>query len=501
MKILRAAVYLRKSRSDDPSLSVQDVLGKHRELLLRYAADHDIPISQIYEEVVTGESIFGRPQMVQLLSDVEEGRWQAVLCVDLDRLGRGGMQDQGLILETFKQAGTLILTPEHTYNLNDDTDEELAEFKSFFGRREYKMIRKRMARGIEVSLSRGAYLATKAPYGYRKIKQGRIPTLEPDEKEAPVVKTIFDLYLQGNPCSKIASTLTAMDIPSPEGGLYWYRNTVYTILTNLAYTGKVYWHSSHVVKATASHPRKVVRDPREDWTVYPGLHPAIISETDFEEVQRRFKEQRAPCTHRDKTTKNVLAGIVRCAKCGRAMIRSTSHSGNRERLLCPTTGCTPASYLAFVESSLLSHLWTEFQRITLQQTDLRQERVSLLAAQLEAAGREQEKIQTQIGRLHDLLEQGVYTIAVFNDRMNTLAKRAEEAKASCSRLDQELRQARADGEAKLAAKIASVLDAYQTADIPQRNLLLKSVVASCTYSKSPGAGPDEFLLTVVFRQF
>jgi DNA invertase Pin-like site-specific DNA recombinase len=44
--------------------------------------------------------------MLRLLSDVEKEKFEAVLCMDIDRLGRGAMSDQGIILETFKASDT-----------------------------------------------------------------------------------------------------------------------------------------------------------------------------------------------------------------------------------------------------------------------------------------------------------------------------------------------------------------------------------------------------------
>ena len=41
--------------------------------------------------------------MLRLLKDVEDGCYDAVLCMDLDRLSRGRMRDQGVILDTFRQ--------------------------------------------------------------------------------------------------------------------------------------------------------------------------------------------------------------------------------------------------------------------------------------------------------------------------------------------------------------------------------------------------------------
>lgn len=105
--------------------------------------------------------------MLELLEEVKNNNYDAVLCIDLDRLGRGGMQDQGLILDTFKESNTLIITPDKTYNLNNDLDEEMTEFKSFFARRELKMITKRMQRGREKSVEEGKFIASTAPFGYK----------------------------------------------------------------------------------------------------------------------------------------------------------------------------------------------------------------------------------------------------------------------------------------------------------------------------------------------
>ena len=74
-------------------------------------------ILEEYPEVVSGESLYTRPQMLRLLQDVEEGKYDAVLCMDLDRLSRGRMKDQGIVLDAFRESGTLIITPEKIYNL------------------------------------------------------------------------------------------------------------------------------------------------------------------------------------------------------------------------------------------------------------------------------------------------------------------------------------------------------------------------------------------------
>ena len=190
-----AAEYLRKSRMEE-GMDTEEVLAKHRKALAEYAKAHDIHIIETYYEVVSGESLYARPEMLRLLQDVEDGRYDAVLVMDLDRLSRGRMKDQGIILDAFRDSDTLIITPEHTYNLSDDLDDEMAEFKTFLSRREYKIINKRLRRGLKQTIQDGCYVAN-APYGYRKVTVDRKPTLEIYEPEAKFVRMMYDLYLQG----------------------------------------------------------------------------------------------------------------------------------------------------------------------------------------------------------------------------------------------------------------------------------------------------------------
>ena len=190
-----AAAYLRKSRMEE-GMDTDEVLRRHREGLEECARRHGLDIVEYYPEVVSGESLYARPQMLRLLEDVETGRYDTVLCMDLDRLSRGRMKDQGIILDAFRESGTLIVTPDKVYDLSDEIDDELAEFKTFMSRREYKIINKRLRRGLQRSIQDGCYVAN-APYGYKKVTIDRRPTLEIYEPEAKFVRLMYSMYAGG----------------------------------------------------------------------------------------------------------------------------------------------------------------------------------------------------------------------------------------------------------------------------------------------------------------
>ena len=69
------AIYLRKSRSDDPDESVEETVERHKKILTDLAARKGFYIGEIYQEVVSGaESIEGRPEIKRLIQDCYDGK-------------------------------------------------------------------------------------------------------------------------------------------------------------------------------------------------------------------------------------------------------------------------------------------------------------------------------------------------------------------------------------------------------------------------------------------
>ena len=119
------AIYLRKSRKDLENQDY-DVLKRHRKILLDFAKSKRITIHEedIYEEVVSGETIQDRPIIQNLLKKIEAGYYKAVLVMEIERLARGNTIDQGIIAQAFQLTNTLIITPNKTYDSNNEYDNE-----------------------------------------------------------------------------------------------------------------------------------------------------------------------------------------------------------------------------------------------------------------------------------------------------------------------------------------------------------------------------------------
>ena len=111
-------MYLRKSRAEELKDTTEETLRRHREQLEALAARCGYHIILTFEEVVSGESLYARPQMLAMLEAVSGGDYDAVLCMDIDRLGRGSMAEQGIIFDALRRSNTKIITPDKTYDLN-----------------------------------------------------------------------------------------------------------------------------------------------------------------------------------------------------------------------------------------------------------------------------------------------------------------------------------------------------------------------------------------------
>jgi len=489
-----AAVYLRKSRMEE-GLETEEVLRRHRLGLDECARYHGLCIVAYYPEVVSGESLYARPQMLRLLEAVEAGQYDAVLCMDLDRLSRGRMKDQGMILDAFRDSGTRIVTPEKVYDLSDEIDDELAEFKTFMSRREYKIITKRLRRGLQRSIRDGCYVAN-APYGYRKVSVDRRPTLEIYEPEAKFVRIMYSMYAAGYGCQSIAGHVNAMGARPHRSGAF-SRSSVARILRNPTYIGKVVWdQKTHIKKNSRGNQKHVtIYNPREKWTVVDGIHPPVIEKEVYDKVQDIMAGRYRPACS-DGTIKSPLAGLVKCAKCENNMQRMTVKG--QPYLLCTRKGCCASAKFELVEARVLAHLEDTLAKIQLEQPEHRQDLAPLESA-LDAVTKALAAANRQKARLHELLESGEYDLPTYRERMSAVMEKLSDLERRQDDVRRRLDQAKAYDPAVQAANIRAVLDAYRTSDPAHQNALLHSVIEKVSYSKEKKTKPADFELEFILK--
>lgn len=492
---MKYAMYLRKSRADldAESRGEGETLSRHKKMLFELAEKTGIIISDIYEEVVSGDSIEGRPQIQELLRAIEKKTYAGVFCMDIDRLARGDTIDQGVIARAFRLSETKIITPKKIYDPNSEFDEEYFEFELFMARREFKIIGRRIQRGRIESAKEGRFIGSVPPYGYNKIKikNDKGYTLEPNPPEARVVQLIFEMYLNGSGKALIARKLDALGIKSGKGKL-WSSSTVVNILKNPVYIGKVRWGYRKYTKELANGNIVRHREKNEECIYVDGLHPPLISEEDFDRVQQLLGKHAAVPVRTGLPLKNPLSGLIYCGKCGSVMTRLGENSRRSAALKCSNRYCdTVSSKLSLVENAVLDFLneWTGAYKINAEQSTgrLPQSTYDIRAGRLDSLTAELETVTRQIGKTYDLLERGIYTDDIFRERRAELdaKKSALEQMISEAENDIELCREKLLLRERLVPPPEDVLSVYRnTDDITEKNRLLKTIISRIIYTKN-----------------
>jgi len=499
-------MYLRKSRADEEAEKYNEgeTLAKHKKILLEVAKNMNLNILKIREEIVSGESLVHRPEMLELLKEIEQGMYEAVLCIDMDRLGRGNMQEQGLILETFKRSNTKIITPRKTYNLQDEFDEEYSEFEAFMARKELKIINRRLQRGRIRSIEDGNYIGTLPPFGYTIHYEGKSRTLKPHPEQSKIVKLIFDLYTkEGIGCNKISNKLNQLGYKTYTGKK-WSNTSVISIIKNEVYTGKVQWMKNKITKSSKPNQAKEVQlRPKSQWITVEGKHEAIISDDVYRTAQR-ILNSRSHVPYNTKIT-NPLAGIIKCKLCGASMVYRP-YGKKPPYIMCYKNCGNRSSKFIYVEERLLNALkdwltnykakWNEVLPSNKYHIN---ELISMHKKALRNLKTELSELERQKNSLYDFLERGIYDIDTFSNRSTNLTSRIEIVKHNIEKTEKDLntQSNHIEAQNEIIPKVERVLDLYTSSnDAEKKNMLLKTVLNYAEYEKTKNQRNDEFTLTL-----
>jgi DNA invertase Pin-like site-specific DNA recombinase len=506
--IIKVFIYLRKSRKDiedERSAKVSyDTLERHRTQLLAYAKKNKYVVIEIFEEIVSGEYISERPEMQRLLRSVEKRSVDGVLVMDVDRLGRGDMLDQGLIYRSFRTSNTLIISPTEIIDPADDTHEITYSVKSLVAREELKQINKRLMRGRKASASEGKHVGKNAPLGYLKDSELRLVI---DPEKSWIIEYIFQQILNGFGMAVICKKLNNMNIQSATGK-QWQPIMVRAIAKNRVYCGDIIFQNKQHKKINGKY--KVTQNPNP--IVVENAHEGIITRETYFKAQEVML-LRSNSTNSDKKVTNALAGVLRCKLCGRSIYLFKSVHGLKRglksalQLGCKSTECktnklTRTTRYDLVEDAVLAALEQFISNFDISNKGSEKE---LDTTSIEIALRENKKqieeLEVQKENLYTFLEKGVYSIDIFTQRQLKLSEKEEELKNINRSLNIELETILNSSVNKIIPKLKNVVEAYRsTNDNELKNKLMKSVISYGTLYRSPDStDATEFELQIYPR--
>ena len=476
--LIPAALYARVSSDrQDVDLSVAAQLRALRD----YAQRNGYLVAREYVDEAESGRIADRPQFSRMLDEASkpEAPFKEILVWKFSRFTR--KREHAVAFKSMlRRRGVRVVsiteqaddTP--TGKLLEAIIESVDEFYS-------ENLAQEVVRGMREAATRGFWMTTYAPYGYRRVyvQDGikKRPKLELNPPADAVVRRIFDMVLQGRSILDVTKTLNAEGIPTTNGKK-WLKTTIHTMLDHEAYTGTLVWGA----KAKDGAPPVRVED----------AHPAIVSKRDFQKA-RKLLASRAPkkMNPRRAASPYLLSGLVKCETCGKAMTAAEAKSGRytyyichsllkRGRGTCETPRLNAKSFEKLIVSEIRENVLTE--------SNIR-DLVKLLDEEMDGVAREQrerletieeelEDVKKRLGRIWQVIETTDIEMADASERIREHRERkekleiaAEEARALLSDRRQFL-----DSADTIAAFAADMSEFLKTSELTETKAFVRSFV-------------------------
>lgn len=294
----RAAVYLRISLdATGEGLAVE---RQRKECSAIVAARGWEAVGEYVDNSISAsDAKKSRPGYADLVRDFEAGRFDALVCYDLDRLTRQPRQLEDWI-DAAESRGLAIVTANGEADLTTDAGRLFARIKLAVARAEVdrKSARQRSAAKQRSELG-------KPPLGVRLT--GYTPRGDLVPEEAKVVATIFERFLETRNLRQVARSLTEDGIETRRGRP-WHASTVQTILRNPRYAGRAIYQGQQTGERGAWVP--------------------IVTDDDFEAVQAILDHPERISNVGTTERKHLGSGLYLCAVCKQPV---SSWSGGRYR--------------------------------------------------------------------------------------------------------------------------------------------------------------------------
>lgn len=353
VKLYRAAIYARLSYETEANRERDTVETQIAYLKNFIDRQEDMELADIYADVSFSGTNFERPEFERMMQDIRAGKVDTVITKDLSRLGRNYIDSGTYIERIFPLFHVRYIAVNDDFDTNREGTDLTMPLKNIINEWYARDISDKIHASYQSIWKNGEYVYGRPPYGYRKDNTAK--KLVVDEETAPVVKRIFEMYLDGMTYSEIARELKREGVVSPPKYRYleqgndgkaekardWYHLHVKTILTNRHYVGD----SVHATREGGfNNPDKDRRVSEENWIIIPDTHEPLVSRELFEKVQKKIKKRvqnlhahNASLEH-EKTPENFFPGKCICACCRKNIGVVRSNTGSNYFYYRCTTG-------------------------------------------------------------------------------------------------------------------------------------------------------------------
>lgn len=316
---MKCAVYARVST---PGQKEVETIKSQLSTLPVYAKRQGWQVFDTYvDEGLSGSSIKGRPDFQRLLRDIEDKKFNIILITEHSRITRTeDIEERGRILGALQRNSIKLASPgEGLLDMEKFADELVTTVKMIFAGREKREMIERFKRGRRQKLRDGKFVLNQIePYGLRKIvkrdEKGRPETqfLVINETEQNILRTIYDLIMEGNTLRQVCKYLNDRKM-LPREAKEWKHYNLSRILDNTSLYGELLLFADE-----------------EEPILYEV--PRIFTKQEWDEMRAMISMNR---TTKGRYSDHFLfRGRLKCSLCGGPMMLLTLNGGRYKYYVC-----------------------------------------------------------------------------------------------------------------------------------------------------------------------
>lgn len=303
----------------------------------------------------SGTGAVERPGFGRLLTAVCSGSVGAVLALEASRLARNN-RDWHHLIDLCAMAGTLVIDHDGVYDPSLLNDRLLLGLKGTMSEFEISLLRQRAMEAHLQKVQRGMVL-TQVPVGYvRTEDEGMEKTADRQVQEAIV--GVFRKFRELGSARQVflwyrdeKLLLPALSRESGNRKVTWIEPIyprIFAMLKNPTYAGVFVWGRKHtrtsIVEGRARKTRGHAR-PQDQWeVVIPDHHEGYITWDEYMRNQRQIRSNAGWNARMGqpqgaaRSGPALLAGLLRCARCGRAL--QVAYTNSKEHGPLPRYWCS-----------------------------------------------------------------------------------------------------------------------------------------------------------------
>lgn len=326
------AIYCRVSTDEQAEFGYS--IDEQKRLLEEWCKANDYIIYKCYSDRgISGKNIKDRPALKELLSDAKEGKFDMVISWKINRVSRK-LEDVLKIVNILEKNNITFKSYSEPFETDTPAGRMQFQMMALIGEFERGTIAQNVKMGMIAKAKNGDWCGGRV-LGYDLVpnnspeeeKKGK-NKLEINEKEAEIVRFIFNEYSKGKGYKAITNQINKLGYKTKKGNDFSV-GSIRDILTNPVYIGEIRYN----VRQNWSEKRR--RNINPNPIRVKGKHEAIIDRELWDKVQLILESKKGKPS-RIYDGEYPLTGILRCPKCGAGMVISrttnTLADGTKRRI-------------------------------------------------------------------------------------------------------------------------------------------------------------------------